>query len=120
VRLKLRVDKQHTLFPDKDADVCKTVGALNHIYVTGDGPGFEFYVEETVRKLGEYREWRQSQSKSANPIVLVISHFLGGSLQWRRSSLLRTGFFCPWVGLLDCKPRLIDRGHHRGRTRPRR
>jgi len=58
VRLELRVDQQHALFPDKDSDICKAIGPLNHVYPTGDGHGSEFHVEETVRKLGGYGEWR--------------------------------------------------------------
>jgi len=63
MRLELRVDKQHTLFADKYADVRESVGPLNHVHASGDWHDAEFHVVEAVVKLGNYGEWGQSREE---------------------------------------------------------
>ena len=60
VRLELRVDEQHTLFADEDADVCEAVGPLDHVHVAGDRHGIELHIKPKL-KLGGCGEPRQIQ-----------------------------------------------------------
>jgi hypothetical protein len=52
MRLELGVDKQHTLFADKYADICKAIGSLNHMHAPGDWHDSELHIIEAVMKLG--------------------------------------------------------------------
>jgi hypothetical protein len=66
VRLELGVDKQHSFFAYKYADVRKSVGALNHMHASGDWHDFEFHVVEAVVKLGDCVE-RGQGGEQENP-----------------------------------------------------
>ena len=63
MRFKLGVDKQHTFFTNKYADVRESIGSLNHMHASRDWYGAEFYVVETVANLGYCDRWGQGREK---------------------------------------------------------